>query len=93
MTIQELITRINIESNDILDEETEYIQYINAAIDYLSMILVNIRDMEVVKTTNIRDGFMVPNDFMSFIPKSGYPIRIVNGLFNTYDGDVVQDVT
>lgn len=93
MTIQELITQINIESNDIFDEETEYIQYINAAIDYLSMILVNIRDREVIKTTNIRDGFVVPNDFMSFVPKNGYPIRIVNGLFKTYDGDAVQDVT
>ena len=92
MTVQELITQINIESNEILDEPTEYIQYINAAIDWLTMILVGIRDREVVKNINIQNLRAVPSDFMSFVPKIGYPIRIINGVFNTYDGETVEDV-
>lgn len=92
MTVQELITQINIESNEILDEPTEYIQYINAAIDWLTMILVSIRDREVVKNIDVQNLRAVPYDFMSFVPKSGYPIRIINGVFQTYDGDTVEEV-
>lgn len=92
MTVQELITQINIESNEILDEPTEYIQYINAAIDWLTMILVSIRDREVVKNIDVQNLRAVPSDFMSFVPKSGYPIRIINGVFQTYDGDTVEEV-
>ena len=55
MTVQELITQINIESNEILDEPTEYIQYINAAIDGITMILVSIRDREVVKNIGVQN--------------------------------------
>lgn len=92
MTVQELITQINIESNEILDEPTEYIQYINAAIDWLTMILVSIRDREVVKNIDVQNLRAVPSDFMSFVPKSGYPIRIINGTFETYDGETVKGV-
>lgn len=92
MTVQELITQINIESNEILDEPTEYIQYINAAIDWLTMILVSIRDREVVKNIDVQNLRAVPSDFMSFVPKSGYPIRIINGTFQTYDGEQVEEV-
>ena len=40
MTAGELITMINLDTNEILDDSAEYIPYINAAIDYLVMILV-----------------------------------------------------
>lgn len=92
MTVQELITLINVESNEILDNQNEYIQYINAGIDYLSMVLVAIKDNEVVKSMTVDDNDDAPNNFMSFVPKSGYPIRIVNGVFYTYDGNTVDDV-
>ena len=53
MVVKELITLVNVESNEILDEQLEYIQYINAAIDWLATILVSIKDREVVKNTDI----------------------------------------
>ena len=41
MTVTELITTINLDTNEILDDETEYIPYINTAIDTLSMLLAH----------------------------------------------------
>ena len=92
MVVSELITLVNVESNEILDEQLEYIQYINAAIDWLTTILVSIKDREVVKNTDIPNLKAVPSDFMGFVPKSGYPIRIINGTFETYDGETVNQV-
>lgn len=92
MVVKELITLVNVESNEILDEQLEYIQYINAAIDWLTTILVSIKDREVVKNTDIPNLKGVPSDFMGFVPKSGYPIRIINGTFGTYDGQTVKEV-
>lgn len=92
MVVSELITLVNVESNEILDEQLEYIQYINAAIDWLTTILVSIKDREVVKNMDIPDKRSVPSDFMGFVPKSGYPIRIINGTFETYDGETVNQV-
>lgn len=85
MTVSELITMINLESNEILDDNTEYIQYINAAIDYLSMILTSICDREVIKTATIANGQVVPSDFMQFIPANGYPVKIDNKIFYTFN--------
>ena len=92
MVVKELITLVNVESNEILDEQLEYIQYINAAIDWLATILVSIKDREVVKNTDIPNLKAVPSDFMGFVPKSGYPIRIINGTFETYDGETIKQV-
>lgn len=92
MTVQELITLIDVESNEILDDTNEYVQYINAAIDYLSMLLVAIRDREVIKMMDVANNNAIPSDFMSFVPKQGYPIRIVNDSFNTYSGDTIEGV-
>lgn len=92
MNVKELITLIDVESNEIVDEQSEYIQYVNHAIDTLSMILVTIRDREVVKNTNIADNAPVPTDFMAFVPKSGYPVRILGNVFKTYDGTPVNEV-
>lgn len=92
MTAGELITMINLDTNEILDDSTEYIPYINAAIDYLVMILVPMKDREVVKSMDINDNNPVPGDFTAFIPTAGYPVRIVNGSFQTYGGKTVNDV-
>ena len=53
MTVGELITMINLDTNEILDDSAEYIPYINAAIDYLVMILVPMKDREVVKSMTL----------------------------------------
>ena len=68
MVVKELITLVNVESNEILDEQLEYIQYINAAIDWLTTILVSIKDREVVKNTDIPNLKGVPSYYMVFVP-------------------------
>lgn len=92
MTAGELITMINLDTNEILDDEQEYIPYINAAIDYLAMILVPMKDREVVRTVDVANNCPVPGDFTAFVPTVGYPVRIVNGSFQTYGGKTVNDV-
>lgn len=92
MTAGELITMINLDTNEILDDSAEYIPYINAAIDCLVMILVPMKDREVVKSMDINDNNPVPGDFTAFVPAAGYPVRIVNGAFQTYGGKTVSDV-
>lgn len=92
MTAGELITMINLDTNEILDDSTEYIPYINAAIDYLTMALISMKDREVVKSMDISNNNPVPGDFTAFVPAVGYPVRIVNGAFQTYGGKTVNDV-
>lgn len=92
MTVGELITMINLDTNEILDDSTEYIPYINAAIDYLTMALIPMKDREVVRSMDITNNYPVPGDFTAFIPTAGYPVRIVNGSFQTYGGKTVNDV-
>ena len=90
MNIAELITLINLESNEILDDRAEYIPYINAAIDYMSWLLVQAKDAEVIKSAVIKDGSIVPSNFVAFVPKDGYPVTIFNGSFSTYGGKDVN---
>lgn len=92
MTVDELITMINLDTNEILDNSTEYIPYINAAIDYLTMALIPMKDREVVRSMDITNNNPVPGDFTAFVPAVGYPVRIVNGSFQTYGGKTVNDV-
>lgn len=84
MTIDELITLINLDSNEILDDSDEYIPYINAAIDYLSWLLVQAKDAEVIKSAVITHNMTIPSNFIMFIPKDGYPVTLFNGSFSTY---------
>ena len=60
MTAGELITMINLDTNEILDDSTEYIPYINAAIDYLTMALIPMKDREVVRSMDITNNYPVP---------------------------------
>lgn len=92
MTVGELITMINLDTNEILDDSTEYIPYINAAIDYLTMALIPMKDKEVVRSMDVTNNYPVPGDFTAFVPAVGYPVRIVNGVFKTYGGKTVNDV-
>lgn len=90
MNVDELITLINLESNEILDDSDEYIPYINAAVDYLSFALANVKDPEVCRTLAVQQGDTVPSDFIAFIPKDGYPISIDSGSFTVYVPGSVQ---
>jgi hypothetical protein len=92
MTVNKLITQINIDTNEILDDSSEYIPYINASIDILASLLIPMHDTEVVKEKTIRDNDVVPTEFMTFVPGSGYPVEIYNGVFKTYDGHDVKHV-
>ena len=92
MTVNELITQINIDTNEILDDSNDYIPYINAAIDILSSLLIPMNDTEVVKRRAVHDNDVVPTNFMTFIPSSGYPVEIYDGVFKTYDGQDVESV-
>ncbi len=92
MTVGELITMINLDTNEILDDSMEYIPYINAAIDYLTMALIPMKDKEVVRSMDVTNNYPVPGDFTAFVPAVGYPIRIINGSFQTYGGKTVNDV-
>lgn len=92
MTADELITTIELDTNEILDDRNDYIPYINTAIDTLSMILAPMHDPEVTQCKDITDNMAVPTNFLQFIPSSGYPIEIKSGTFKTYDGETVKDV-
>lgn len=56
------------------------------------MMLVPVKDIEVLKQIDINNNDSVPSDFQSFIPSSGYPIEIADGVFCTYDGEPVKSV-
>lgn len=92
MTVNELITTINLDTNEILDDETEYIPYINTAIDTLSMLLAPLHDPEVTQCMDVKNNDAIPTSFLQFVPVSGYPITMKNGTFQTYDGKTVPDV-
>lgn len=92
MTVNELITTINLDTNEILDDEAEYIPYINTAIDTLSMILAPMHDPEVTSCRDVANNDAIPTNFLQFMPVSGYPITMKNGTFQTYDGKTVPDV-
>ena len=56
MTVNELITTINLDTNEILDDESDYIPYINTAIDTLSMILAPMHDPEVTACRDVANN-------------------------------------
>ena len=83
MLVQNLIDLINLEADELLDEDTDNIPYINSAIDYLSFILAGLGSSDCMNTKQIWDYLPVPSDFIEFVPKNGYPIYIDNNVFYT----------
>lgn len=82
MLVSALIDLINL-SVETYDEyePAVLIPYINYASDELSLDLANAGDQEFIDTPTISTGDTVPDTFVQFIPKNGYPVRIVNNLF------------
>ena len=81
MLVQDLINLINLEADELLDEDTDNIPYINLAIDLLSFTLAGIGDPEMITTVDIINGVDVPSNFIDFTPHNGYPIFISGGKF------------
>ena len=81
MLVQDLINLINLEADELLDEDTDNIPYINQAIDLLSFTLAGIGDPEMITTVDIINGVDVPSNFIDFMPHNGYPIFISGGKF------------
>lgn len=83
MLVQNLIDLINLEADELLDEDIDNIPYINSAIDYLSFTLAGLGSSDCMNTIVITDNTPVPNNFIEFVPKNGYPIYIDNDVFYT----------
>jgi hypothetical protein len=82
MLVSELITLINL-SVDTYDEydAATLIPYINYASDELCFDLANAGDTEFIASLAVITGTAVPATFVQFMPKNGYPVRIVNNAF------------
>ena len=81
MLVQDLINLINLEADELLDEDTDNIPYINQAIDLLSFTLAGIGDPEMITMVDMITGVDVPSNFVDFVPHNGYPIFISGGKF------------
>lgn len=81
MLVQDLIDLINLEADELLDEDTDNIPYINQAIDYLSFTLCGMGDPEMINVMDITSNADIPINFVDFIPHNGYPIYIQTNKF------------
>lgn len=81
MQVQNLIDLINLEADELLDQDTDNIPYINQAIDLLSFTLAGIGDPEMITTVDLINGVDVPSNFTDFVPHNGYPVFISGGKF------------
>lgn len=93
MLVSELVDQItlntdNVESLDFAEQK----QYINAAIDYLSLFLAGKKDPELMTVVDIAPGLPVPSNFIGFVPANGYPVYILGNVFNTYTGLTAKQV-
>lgn len=90
MLVQDLIALIDLEADELLDEDTDNIPYINAAIDYLSFILAGLGSSDCLKALIVTPNMAVPSDFIEFVPKNGYPAYISGDSFVTTNGGNVN---
>lgn len=54
MTVQQLVDMINLEADELLDQDSDNIQYINNALDFLSFTLASIGDSEALSVITVR---------------------------------------
>jgi len=87
MTVSELISQINLETDELLDSDEENLQYINDALDLIGYFLAGMAAHEVTSTTNIKDNDPVPDNFTDFQPHNGYPVYVSDGHFKLLDPD------
>ncbi len=87
MTVQQLVNRINLETDELLDSDEENIQYINYAIDLLSHFLATMADSEVMEMADVKEEEPVPEHFISLIPLNGYPLYQMAGKWHLLNPD------
>jgi hypothetical protein len=87
MLVSGLVDLINL-SVETYDEyePAVLIPYINYASDELSLELAVAGDQEFIKKATITTGDTVPETFVQFIPKDGYPVSIVDNEFVVNSG-------
>jgi hypothetical protein len=86
-----MINLINLEASGLVDEDLDYMLYINAAMDLLNFNLLANNIVEFMDTVTITDGYPVPSNFVTFIPKTGIPCRKFGKVFKTYHSSVTAD--
>jgi hypothetical protein len=87
MLVSDIISQINLETGELLDDDSENIQYINLAIDFLSFQLAGIGDPQALAMLTVTDNTVVPDNFIDFIPKNGYPVNINANKFQIIDDE------
>ena len=87
MTVQQLVNRVNLETDELLDSDEENIQYINYAITLLSQFLASMADAEVMDMVNVKENAPIPERFISLIPPNGYPIYAMSNKWHLLNPD------
>jgi len=71
-------------------DDEEILDYLNAAFDYLSLVLASANDPQMVKKTIVKHNDPVPDDFISLV--GAYPLNIVNGVFELLDTSAFVEI-
>jgi hypothetical protein len=83
MLISAIVDRIEfeLENFDVPDTAAPLIDYINDAMDYVSMRMAEAGDPEFIAETVIAVGSDRPANFLNFVPKNGFPYFVLGGKF------------
>jgi hypothetical protein len=90
VTVNEIISRARERVNDdqaVGYENTEWIQYINGAIDWLSNLLVSIKYELMVDEFVCSGSVSLPSDYISMVGKE--PVYFKNGTVYGYDSNPI----
>jgi hypothetical protein len=92
-TIANLLWRVRerITDTDVIEfENIELVGYLNDAIDWLSLQLVQANDPEAVIEATISDGTTVPATYHSLC--GIFPVKITGNIFKILDGSATLDI-
>lgn len=92
MLVQEIISLINLEADELLDEDTDNIPYINAALELINFEIIAAGVPDLSSSIIITDGSVVPSNYVSFLPRNGYPCRRIGNVFKVDSGGSITIV-